>query len=97
MTPIYNNERRAMICHVAKAQKDNKVAKKGESYYWVKKTSFAPKEYFKSLEELDEHYPKYVTISSKDLNRVLKEFKKQLKDNPKLKEKDFIDKVIFIN
>lgn len=43
----YFTQKGAEVHHVLRAAKDNSVAKKGESYYWVKTHKFANKLYFK--------------------------------------------------
>ena len=90
MIPTYNNSRRCIVCFVDKALKDNKVCKKGESYIWVKKTNFSPKEFFKNEEELDKYYPKYFDVNLEQLNLLLKDFKKELKQDNNIKIKEYL-------
>jgi hypothetical protein len=90
MIAHYDSERQVFICQVNKAIKDNKVAKKGEPYIWVKKTSFSLREYFKTIEEVDKIYPKHFNLSSIQLIKILKEYKKQYKLNNKIKEEKFL-------
>jgi hypothetical protein len=48
----YFTQRGDEVHYVLRAAKDNSVAKKGESYYWVKTHKFANKLYFKDYESL---------------------------------------------
>lgn len=91
MIPQYSAKRNCYICFVKTAAKDNEVAKKGDSYYWVKKTKYAPKEFFKTIEELNKVYPKQYTIKFPDLVKLLNAFKTELKSNPNLTGKKFLN------
>lgn len=84
MIPQYNPLRNCYVCFVRKAMKDNKVVKKGESYFWVKKTNYSSKEYFKNEEELNASYPNHYDLTSKQLEKILTTFKFELKENNRL-------------
>lgn len=91
MIPEYSNRRQCYVCFVKSAAKDNEVVKEGESYYWVKKTPYAPKEYFKNKEELNKKYPNHYRLKFPDLVKVLNAFKKEFKTNPNLTGKKFLN------
>lgn len=91
MIPQYSDKRRCYICYVNKAQKDNKIVKKGESYIWVKKSEFSPKEYFKNEEELSKVYQSFYNIKYDYLVKILLNFKEELKINPKISPKKYLE------
>lgn len=93
MIPQFNNSRNCYICFVKKAAKDNEVVKKGESYYWVKKNNYAPKEFFKSIEDLNKVYPNRYVIKSSELIKLLNTFKSELKRNSKLTAAKFLSDI----
>lgn len=91
MIPSFDSRRNCYVCFVKSAAKDNEVAKKGESYYWVKKTNYAPKELFKTVEDLNKAYPNRYVIKFPDLVKLLNTYKKELKSNPNLTGKKFLN------
>lgn len=71
-TPIYNSSRGIWICFIDKSKKDNRVCKKGEPYLWVRKEKSSPKEFFKDIADLDKKYPKYFSLTEKDIVEIIK-------------------------
>lgn len=90
MVPYYDNKRNVIICFVDKAIKGNAVCKKGESYIWVQRTKYAPKEYFKTEDEVEKVYPKKFIFTVNLINKIILEFERLKLENPKLKPKDFL-------
>jgi hypothetical protein len=88
---LFDTRRNCYVCFVKSAAKDNEVVKKGESYYWVKKTKYASKEFFKSVEDLNKEYPNRYVIKFPDLVKLLNTYKKKLKTNPNLSPKKFLN------
>ncbi len=94
MIPQYNSSRRCYICYINKAQKDNKIVKKGESYIWVRKTEFAPKEYFRNEKELDKIYPKYYNVTKSEILTLLRSFKQEVIKNNKISCEKYLNSII---
>lgn len=88
---IYSSKRGVYTCFVKNARKDNPVVKKGESYYWVRKDKFSNKEYFKTVDELNDAYPIKYVVSSKQLHLLLSEYKIQLSINRELSPNQFFE------
>ena len=72
---IYSNARNVYISYINKANKNNSVCKKGESYIRVKEHKYGSFKLFKTLEELDKKYPRILRISEPELRIILSDFK----------------------
>ena len=86
--PVYDQRRDVYVCRVLKAAKDNKKVKKGESYIWVQRTKFSPKEYFRDEKELEKKYPSYYRLNKKQLATLIKKYPSTIKIE------DYLNKVL---
>lgn len=87
----YNFDRGIWMVPIKKARKDNPAVRAGEPYIRVKRDKYGIVEYFKDEEALDEVYPKpsFKDKHSSDI-KMLKAYKKALKDSPNMGAERFL-------
>lgn len=91
MAGMFCDKRRVYIIEIKKARKDNPAVKAGQPYLRVKRGIYGSIQYFKDYEDLDKKYP-VIPFKQRYRSRIklLKGFKKALKDNPKLTPEKYL-------